>query len=124
MDIIILETKQFTVDIKDKDYLYDMANHNTASLRAFRQHFYDLETAITPPGNLISRLYAAGLITKGVRDEAYDESRTQRCCYCLLTAVESKISINEAAFDTFLSVLSQDAAMEELCTILRETKGE
>ena len=58
-----------------------------------------------------------------VRDEAYEESK-QRCCHCLLRAVENTISINEAVFDKFLSILSQDVAMEELCTKLKETKGE
>ena len=101
-----------------------MANHDRAAFRTFRQHFHDLETAITAPEDLIAKLYSEEMISKGARDEAYHESTRQRRCHSLLTAVESKILINEAAFDKFLSVLSQEAVMEELCTKLRETKGE
>ena len=75
----------------------------------------DLLTVIQDPGVLAWELYSKNIITVDERNAA---------CYCLhdrsmrtsnlLSAVESQIKVNPAAFDVFLAVLAKQPPMSDL----------
>ena len=93
--------------------------------RAFLTHLNTLRTAITDPGHLATQLYAKGLLSSLAHQRANLVSlapleRSQE----ILSALDGRIASDEGAFDEFLSVLSQDPVMEELCGRLRESRGE
>ena len=97
------------------------------SLRSFpfRKHLKALETAVTDPGGLATSLYQEGLIDPLARQRALNTpslSALERCRE-LLQKVEVKIENEETAFDTFLSILSRDPSMEDMCSRLRATRG-
>ena len=93
------------------------------SYRSFLQHLNALETAITDPGGLATLLYQEGLIDRLAWQRAdntlslavLERSRE------LLQKVEVKIENEEEAFDKFLSILSRDPSMEDICRRLRTT---
>ena len=69
-------------------------------------------------------LYSNGLIDKVARESAslatvapLERNRE------LLQKLENRIESDEAAFDTFLSVLARDPTMEDIHTNLRAAKG-
>ena len=95
------------------------------SHRSLLSHLKALETAITDPGGLATSLYQEGLIDRLARQRAdntpslavLERSRE------LLQKVEVKIKQEEAAFDTFISILSRDPSMEDICRQLKATRG-
>ena len=80
---------------------------------------------MTDPGGLATSLYQEGLIDRLAWQRAdntlslavLERSRE------LLQKVEVKIEQEEAAFDTFLSILSRDPSMEDICRQLKATRG-
>ena len=91
---------------------------------SLRKHVNALERAITDPGGLATSLYQEGLIDTLAWQRALTSSlavleRSRE----LLQKVEVKIENEEAAFDKFLSILSRDPSMEDICERLRATKG-
>ena len=95
------------------------------SLRSFRTHLKALETAITDPGGLATSLRQESLIDRLAWQRALNTpslSALERCRE-LLQKVEVKIENEEAAFDTFLSILSRDPSKEDICERLRTTRG-
>ena len=95
------------------------------SHRSFLKHLNGLETAVTDPGGLAISLYQEGLIDRLAWQRAdntlslavLERSRE------LLQKVEVKIENEEAAFDKFLSILSKDPSMKDICERLRATRG-
>ena len=95
------------------------------SHRSLLSHLKALETAITDPGGLATSLYQEGLIDRLAWQRAdntpslavLERSRE------LLRKVEVKIEQEEAAFNTFLSILSRDPSMEDICRQLKATRG-
>ena len=94
------------------------------SHRSIRTHLKALETAITDPGGLATSLYQEGLIDRlawqrvDIASAAVPERSRE-----LLQKVMVKIEDEEAAFDKFLSILSEDPSMEDICRRLRTTRG-
>ena len=92
---------------------------------SLRKHVNALERAITDPGGLATSLYQEGLIDRLAWQRALNTpslavpERSRE----LLQKVEVKIENEEAAFDKFLSILSRDPSMEDICKRLRATKG-
>ena len=100
-----------------------MAREN-AGFMAFRQLSGSLLRAIQDPMTLAWDLNSKGLIDSQVREQACLITATvQQRVSCLLGALEGKIASDEAAFDTFLSVLSQDPVMEEMWRKLKDARG-
>ena len=95
------------------------------SLRSFRKHLKALETAITDPGGLATSLHQEGLIDSLAwqRADNTPSLAVRERGRELLQKVEVKIENKEAAFDTFLSILSKDSSMEDICRQLRATRG-
>ena len=95
-----------------------------AAFMAFCQHSEDLLRAIQDPVALAWNLKSEGLIDSQVREQAclITVAIEQRVS-CLLDALEGKIASNEAAFDTFLSVLSKDPVVEVMCQTLKDARG-
>ena len=96
----------------------------TPGYEAFLVHLGSLLTAITDPGGLATDLYSQGLISRLSYQRAHLLSlapleRSQD----LLSALDSKLSSDESAFDKFLTVLGKDAVMEDICTMLWESRG-
>ena len=95
------------------------------SLRSFRKHLKALETAITDPGGLATSLYHEGLIDRLAWQRADNtpslavQERTRE----LLQKMEVKMETNKEAFDIFLSILSKDPSMEDMCGMLKATRG-
>ena len=97
---------------------------HSAGFTAFRQHSGSLLRVIQDPMTLAWDLNSKGLIDSQVREQACLVSATvQQQVSCLLDALEGKIASDEAAFDTFLSVLSQDPVMEEIWQKLKDAGG-
>ena len=92
---------------------------------SFLRHLKALETAITDPGGLATSLYEKGLIDRLAWQRANNTQSTAvlERSRELLQKVEVKIENDEAAFDTFLSILSTDPTKEEICRRLRTTRG-
>ena len=94
------------------------------SHRSIRTHLKALETAITDPGGLATSLYQEGLIDNlawqraGIASAAVPERSRE-----LLQKVMVKIENDEVAFDKFLSILSEDPSMKDMCRRLRTTRG-
>ena len=96
----------------------------THGYEAFLVHLGSLLTAITDPGGLATDLYSQGLISRLSYQRAHLLSlapleRSQD----LVSALDSKLSSDESAFDKFLTVLGKDAVMEDICTMLWESRG-
>ena len=95
------------------------------SHRSLLSHLKALETAVTDPGGLATSLYQEGLIDRLAWQRAdntpslavLERSRE------LLQKVEVKIEKEQAAFDTFISILSRDPSMEDICRQLKTTRG-
>ena len=97
---------------------------HSAGFTAFRQHSGSLLRGIQDPMTLAWDLNSKGLIDSQVREQACLTTVTiQQRVSCILVALEEKIASDEAAFDTFLSVLSQDPVMEEMWQKLMDAKG-
>ena len=95
-----------------------------AGYRAFLAHLDALKVSITDPGHLATQLYSAGLITQLAHQNAnLDTVAPLKRSGQLLTTLDGKLATDEGAFDKFLSVLSSDPVMEEMCRKLRDTKG-
>ena len=94
------------------------------SLRSFRKHVNALERAITDPGGLATLLFQEGLIgdVAWQRADIPSAAAPERSRE-LLRKVIVKIENEEAAFDTFLSILSRDPSMKDICRPLRTTRG-
>ena len=92
--------------------------------RSIRTHLKALGTAITDPGGLATSLYQEGLVDNlawqraGIASAAVLERSRE-----LLQKVMVKIENKEAAFDKFLSILSEYPSMEDVCRKLRTTRG-
>ena len=96
----------------------------SAGFMAFRQLSGSLLRAIQDPVVLAWDLNSRGLIDSQVRQQACLTTMTvQQRVSGLLDALEGKIASDEAAFDIFLSVLSQDPVMEEVWQKLKATRG-
>ena len=84
--------------------------------RSIHTHLKALETAITDPGGVATSLYQEGLINNlawqraDIASAAVPERSRE-----LLQKVMVKIKNDEAAFDKFLSILSEDPSMEDIC---------
>ena len=91
------------------------------SPRSIRQHLKALETAITDPGGVATSLYQEGLIDRLAwqRAEIAPAAVLERSRELLMVKIED----DEAAFDKFLSILSEDPSMEDICERLRTTRG-
>ena len=91
---------------------------------AFLTHLEALGVAITDPGSLAVQLYAQGLIDRlnhqraGLTTLAPLERSNG-----LLTALDSRLATDDGAFDKFISILSSDPVMEEMCKKLWQTRG-
>ena len=94
------------------------------SHRSIRTHLKTLEKAITDPGGLATSLHEKGLIDylAWQRAEIASAAVLERSRE-LLQKVMVKIENDEAAFDKFLSILSEDPSMEDICRRLRTTRG-
>ena len=82
--------------------------------------------AIRDPLTLAWKLYSKGLISRDVREQACQDSRSvEQQGRCLLSALESRVASDETAFDTFLSILrdSEDPAMVEMYQKLKDARG-
>ena len=82
--------------------------------------------AIGHPPTLAWKLYSKGLISRDVREQACQDSRSvEQQGSCLLSALESRVASDETAFDTFLSILrdSEDPAMVEMYQKLKDARG-
>ena len=92
--------------------------------RSSRTHLKALETAITDPGGLATSLYQEGLIDRLAwqRAEIASAAVLERSRE-LLQKVMVKIENEEPAFDKFVSILSEDPSMEDVCRRLRTTRG-
>lgn len=91
---------------------------------AFLVHLGALRTAIIDPGGIATELYSRGLIDRLNYQKATLTSlapleRSQD----LLSVLDARLAFDEGAFDTFLSILSQNPVMEEICRLLRQTRG-
>ena len=85
---------------------------HSAGFTAFRQHSGSLLRGIQDPMALAWDLNSKGLINSQVREQACLTTATdQQRVSCLLDDLEGKMASDEAAFDTFPSVLSQDPVM-------------
>ena len=99
-------------------------SRENAGFMAFRQLSGSLLRAVQDPMTLAWDLNSKGLIDSQVREQACLITATvQQRVSCLLGALEGKIASDEAAFDTFLSVLSQDPVMEEMWQKLKDARG-
>ena len=94
------------------------------SHRSIRTHLKALETAITDPGGLATSLHQEGLIDRLAwqRAEIASAAVLERSRE-LLQKVMVKIEDDEAAFEKFVSILSEDPSMEDMCRRLRTTRG-
>ena len=94
------------------------------SHRSIRTHLKALEKAVTDPGGLATSLYQEGLIDELAwqRAEIASAAVLERSRE-LLQRVMVKIENDEAAFDKFVSILSEDPSMEDICRRLRTTRG-
>ena len=91
---------------------------------SFRKHLKELESVVTDPGGLAVQLYSIGLIDRVAKQRASLPSVTQlERSRDLLQKLEDKIEFSEAAFDEFLSILDHDPTMEDVCKILRASRG-
>ena len=92
--------------------------------RALLKHLKELESAVIDPGGLAMELYSNRLIDKVTRQKASLLHVTQlERSRELLQKLADKIESNEAIFDKFLSILTRDQTMEDICTKLRATRG-
>ena len=91
----------------------------------FHKHSADLLTVIQDPRVLAWELYSKDIITVDERDAAcyHLHDRSMRTSN-LLSAVESQIKVNPAAFDVFLAVLAKQPSMSGLCGRMKDTYGE
>ena len=99
----------------------------SAEYRTLRQLSGTLLGAIRDPLTLAWKLYSKGLISRDVREQACQDSRSdEQQGSCLLSALESRVASDETAFDTFLSILSvsEDPAMVEMYQKLKGMCGE
>ena len=94
------------------------------SRRSILTHLKALEAAITDPGGLATSLYQEGLIDNLAwqRAEIASAAVPERSRE-LLQKVMVKIENDEAAFDKFLSILSEYPSMEDIRRKLRTTRG-
>lgn len=91
---------------------------------AFLVHLDTLRTAVTDPGGLATALYSQGLIDRLVYQRAnLTTLTTLERSQELLSALDGKIAASKAAFDTFLSVISRNPVLEDLCALLSESRG-
>lgn len=91
---------------------------------AFIIHLDALKTAVTDPGGLATALYSRGLIDR----LAFQRARLTSLAPLeqsqeLLSALDGKIAASEAAFDEFLELISTNPVMEDICSLLCETRG-
>ena len=92
----------------------------------FRKHFTTIVTGIqSSVVQVATKCYARGLIVKGelsfinTASEVDTYSKAQK----LLMSIEDSIKINEARFDTFVEILEEEPAYEDLVRILRDGVG-
>ena len=90
----------------------------------FRKYSADLLTAIQDPEVLAWVLYSKGVVSFTVVEFANNMThekgtRTSN----LLMAVGSQIAVDPGAFDVFLSVLTKQPAMSDLCGRMKDTYG-
>ena len=94
---------------------------------AFLVHLDTLRTAVTDPGGLATALYSRGLIDRLAYQRAnlttLTTLTTLERSQELLSALDGKIAASEAAFDTFLSLISGNPVMEDMCAVLSESRG-
>ena len=91
---------------------------------AFLVHLDTLRTAVTDPGGLATALYSRGLIDRLAYQRAnLTTLTTLERSQELLSALDGKIAASEAAFDTFLSLISRNPVMEDMCAVLSESRG-
>ena len=95
-----------------------------AGFVAFCQHSGNLLRAIQDPLALAWRLYSTKLISREVRLQACESTLpVQERVSNLLGVLMKTIDNNEAAFDTFLSVLSRDPVMKNMVQKLKDARG-
>ena len=97
---------------------------NSPGYEAFLVHLGSLRTAITDPGGLATELYAQGLIDRLNYQRANLSTlapleRSQD----LLSALDCKLASDESAFDRFLEAIGKNPVMEDVCTMLWESRG-
>ena len=101
------------------------SSSRSPSYEAFLTHLDTLRTAITDPGGLATGLYERGLIDRRNYQRANLTTLSQlERSQELLHALDSRLECDVGAFDTFLAVISRDPAMEEICKLLWECRGE
>ena len=98
-------------------------NFNPA-YETFRKHSADLLTVIQDPEVLAWELFSKNVVTLTVVEFANNMThekgtRTSN----LLMAVGSQISVDPGVFDVFLSVLTKQPAMSDLCRRMKDAYG-
>ena len=88
----------------------------------FRKHSTDLLTVIQDPEVLAWELYSESVISLAVVEFANNMmhergTRTSK----LLIAVGSRIKLDPGAFDVFLSILTKQPSMSNLCRRMKDT---
>ena len=79
---------------------------------------------MTDPGGLAIQLYSKGLIDQVALQRASLTSVTRlERSRELLQKLEDKVKSDKAIFYDFLSILTGDPTMEDICTKLRATSG-
>ena len=87
-----------------------LASESTPEATVLRKHFSELVKTIQEPVLLAAELYSAGIITHNLLERvssATVSTRTDKTCW-LLGAVSDHTSTDPEAFDTFLSILSEE----------------
>lgn len=96
----------------------------TPACEAFRKHSADLLTAIQNPESLAWELYAKNIISREARDAAaYTMHGRGVKTSNLLAAVDSRIAVDPGIFDVFLSVLSKQPSLSDLCGRMKAACG-
>ena len=108
----------------EKTHIMATPGSSNPGHEAFLVHLDTLRAAVTDPGGLATALYSRGLIDRLAYQRANLTTLTMlERSQELLSALDGKIAASEAAFDTFLSLISRNPVMEDMCAVLAESRG-
>ncbi|CAI8016133.1 hypothetical protein GBAR_LOCUS9920 [Geodia barretti] len=107
----------------EKTHIMATPGSSNPGHEAFLVHLDTLRAAVTDPGGLATALYSRGLIDRLAYQRANLTTLTMlERSQELLSALDGKIAASEAAFDTFLSLISRNPVMEDMCAVLSESR--
>ena len=89
-----------------------------------REHYDQLIRGIQDPSSLTDTLFARGLISDTVRDEAHQIPSRAEKCRKLLSAVECKLVIEPDTFEVFVAILKEEPTLAILSDRLKAAYGE